>query len=179
MNQPPQVLTSSPLSLHLVVTPGFKGRALADLICPEAWPDRAQRPLGRLEWTAGWCWRDRQRGVLYTSLTKTSASYRVCDEEAEARKIFQQLNRSGMASDFCPLCLCLSVSVSVSLCLSLSPSLWFSHYDHIIYIYICKCNCFKDRLNDRHSCLYPCVLKFNQSISQSVKPSLSLSGRLV
>ena len=33
---------------------------------------------------------------------------------------------------------------------------------------------FKDRLNDRHSCLnlYPCVIKFNQSISLSLSLSL-------
>ena len=35
------------------------------------------------------------------------------------------------------------------------------------YIYKSVCNCFKDRLTDRHSCLnlYSCVIKFNQSLS--------------
>ena len=43
-------------------------------------------------------------------------------------------------------------------------------------MYISVCNCSKDRLNDRHSCLnlYPCVIKFNQSINLS-PPPLSLS----
>ena len=43
-----------------------------------------------------------------------------------------------------------------------------------VYTYICLnvCNCFKDRLPDRHSCLnlYPCVIKV-----QSINLSLSLS----
>ena len=39
------------------------------------------------------------------------------------------------------------------------------------------CNCSKDRLNDRHSCLnlYPCVIKFNQSMNLSLSLPLSLS----
>ena len=42
----------------------------------------------------------------------------------------------------------------------------------IINMHVSLCNCFKDRLAERHSCLYlyPCVIKV-QSISQSVNPS--------
>ena len=61
-----------------------------------------------------------------------------------------------------------------SLSLSLSPSL-------SIYIYVCicvcwsDCNCFKDRLLNRHSCLnlYPCVIKV-QSINQSLTRPFTL-----
>ena len=55
--------------------------------------------------------------------------------------------------------------LSLSLSLSLSPSL------------SSVCNFSKDRLNDRHSCLnlYPCVIKFNQSINQSINLCLCLS----
>ena len=48
-----------------------------------------------------------------------------------------------------------------------------------IHIIMCLsvCDCFKDRLPDRHSCLnlYPCVIKV-QSISQSLSLSLANSN---
>ena len=49
-----------------------------------------------------------------------------------------------------------------------------------IYIYISVCNCFKDRLTDRHSCLNLClcVIKFNQSINQSLSHSHSTTNIL-
>ena len=51
-----------------------------------------------------------------------------------------------------------------------------------ILLYIMRlnvCNCIKDRLPDRHSCLnlYPCVIKV-QSVNQSISQSLSLSPLL-
>ena len=38
------------------------------------------------------------------------------------------------------------------------------------------CNCFKDRLSDGQSCLnlYPCVMKFSQSVSQSLSLCVSV-----
>ena len=55
---------------------------------------------------------------------------------------------------------------------------WFSHYEHVcVCVCVCVCNCSNDRLNDRHFCLslYPCVIKFSQSISQSVCLCVCLS----
>ena len=58
-----------------------------------------------------------------------------------------------------------------------------------IYMYVCVCvcvcvclsvcNCFKDRLADKHSCLnlYPCIIKV-QSINQSINLSLSFCRSL-
>ena len=47
---------------------------------------------------------------------------------------------------------------------------FFSHDHNYVYTYMCLSvyNCIKDRLPDRHSCLhlYPCIIKFSQSVSQ-------------
>ena len=61
-------------------------------------------------------------------------------------------------------------------------ALIFPLWSYVMYIqYISVCNCSKDRLNDRHLCLnfYPCVIKFNQSINQSIYISLSLSALII
>ena len=76
----------------------------------------------------------------------------VCLSQCQPVLLLLFLSRTVLSDT---VCLSLNLKFSYWLPLSLSLSL------------LC-CNCIKDRLPERHSCLnlYPCVIKFNQSVSQ-------------